>query len=299
VAATLHVTNPAWERWLRANRLPGAALFGSRTAAEVLGLLTMHPGRAFGVRDIVFQLGTNLESTQRAVTRLLTAHVVSGVRDGRRRDVLMEPGPQAMALRQLALGTVTLAPRLRWAGEDLGAGAVTAAVVHGSVASATEGLDSDVDVIVVGEASIPDLAPYLADLEHLMGRPVNPLAYTVDAYRAGIAVKTGYLRRVLDRPRLLIGVGDDWLTRAEADACTRTPSSPARTTALTTPASSPPPRWSRRAASGHETLPDRPRARQVRMVGCPGRTDVRAGEGCRSGARAAHAGWRRRPRCWR
>jgi predicted nucleotidyltransferase len=219
VVATLHVPNPAWETWLRANPLPGAALFGSRTAAEALGLLTLYPGRPFGVRDIVFQLGTNLESTQRALARLVTAHVVSEVRTGRRRDVLMEPGPQAMALRQLALGTITLAPRLRWAADDLGAGAVTAAFVHGSVASATAGFDSDVDVIVVGEVTIPDLAPYLADLEHLMGRPVNPLAYPVDAYRVGIAAETGYLRRVLDRPRLLIGIGDEWLTRVEADAC--------------------------------------------------------------------------------
>jgi predicted nucleotidyltransferase len=219
MTSTLHVPNPAWEAWLRANPLPGAALFGSRTAAEVLGLVTMHPGRSLGVRDIVFQLGTNLESTQRAMDRLSAARVVSEVRTGRRRDFLMVPGPQAMALRQLALTTVTLAPRLRWAAEELGAGAVTAAFVHGSIAGGTEGVDSDVDVIVVGDVLVPDLAPYVADLEHLVGRPVNALCCSADAYRAGIAAPAGYLRRVLDRPRLLIGIGDGWLTRMDADAC--------------------------------------------------------------------------------
>jgi predicted nucleotidyltransferase len=218
VTSTLHVRDPAWEARLAGWPLPGAALFGSRTLAAVLGLLTLHPGRRFGARDAVFQLGTNLESTQRAMERLCDGCVVSEVRTGRRRDFVMPRGARTMALRQLALETVTLAPRLRWAADDLGAGAVVAAFVHGSIAAGTETAISDVDVIVAGEATISDLAPFVADLEHLMGRPLNALCFVPGAYAAGIGAPDGFLRRVVDRPRLLVGVGDDWLVRAERDA---------------------------------------------------------------------------------
>jgi predicted nucleotidyltransferase len=218
VTSTLHVPDPAWEARLDRSPLAGAALFGSRTLAEVLGLLTLHPGRRFGARDLVFQIGTNLESTQRAMQRLCDAGVVSDVRNGRRRDVLMPRGGRTMALRRLALETVTLTPRLRWAADELGAGAVMAAFVHGSIAAGTETNASDVDVIVAGEATITDLAPYVADLEHLMARPLNALCFAPDAYAAGIAEPGGFLRRVVDRPRLLVGVGDEWLVRVEANA---------------------------------------------------------------------------------
>jgi predicted nucleotidyltransferase len=218
VTSTLHVPDPAWEARLAGRPLPGAALFGSRTIAEVLGLLTLHPGRRFGARDVVFQLGTNLESTQRAMERLRQSCVVSEVRTGRRRDFVMPRGARTRALRQLALEAVTLAPRLGWAADELGAGAVVAAFVHGSIAAGTETDTSDVDVIVAGEATISDLAPFVADLEHLMGRPVNPLCFVPGAYVAGVGAPSGFLRRVVDGPRLLVGVGDDWLIGAESDA---------------------------------------------------------------------------------
>jgi predicted nucleotidyltransferase len=219
VTSTLHVPDPAWEARLAGRPLPGAALFGSRTIAEVLGLLTLHPGRRFGARDAVFQLGTNLESTQRAMERLCQGCVVSAVRTGRRRDFVMPQGARTMALRQLALETVTLAPRLHWAADELGAGAVVAAFVYGSIAGGKETDTSDVDVIVAGEATISDLAPFVADLEHLMGRPVNPLCIVPGAYVVGVGAPNGFLRRVVDGPRLLVGVGDDWLIGAESDAC--------------------------------------------------------------------------------
>jgi len=218
MALTLHVPDPAWERRLRSHPLPGAALFGSRTIAEVLGLLTLHPGRPLGARDLVFQLGTNLESTQRAMDRLVEAGMVVDRRSGRARTFTMTPGAATMALRQLALATVTLAPRLRWAGDGLGDGAITSAFVHGSIAAGAESDESDVDVVVVGDATAPDLAPYLADLEHLMGRPVNSIVLSPGAYAAGVAAPAGFVRRVVDRPRLLIGLGDAWLTRTEVDA---------------------------------------------------------------------------------
>ncbi len=218
VVLTLHVRDPAWERWLESHPLPGAALFGSRTIAEVLGLMTLHPVRRFAARDLVFQLGTNLESTQRALGRLLDAGVVTEVRCGRRRTFAVTPGALTMALRQLALATVTLGPRLRWAGAVLGDGAITAAFVHGSIAAGTERPESDIDIVVMGTAAAPDLAPHLADLEHLTGRPVNAIAVTPASYADELTAEAGFLRRVVDRPRLLIGIGDRWLAGTETDA---------------------------------------------------------------------------------
>lgn len=218
MALTLHVPDPGWEEWLASHPLPGAALFGSRTMAETLGLLTLHPGRPFGARDVVFHLGTNLESTQRALDRLRHTGVLTDTRTGRRRDFVLRRGAACMSLRQLALGTVTLGPRLERAHAELGDGALVAGFVHGSVATGTEGPESDVDAVVIGEVGTPELAPYLADLEHLMGRPLNALAFAPDAYRTGVGAPAGFLRRIVDRPRLLIGVGDAWLSQTERDA---------------------------------------------------------------------------------
>lgn len=85
------------------------------------------------------------------------------------------------------------------------------AFVYGSVASATERPESDVDVMVFGSASFGDLARALASTQDVLRRDVNPTVMTSREFARKLKAGDGFARSVVRGARLwLIGGEDDF-----------------------------------------------------------------------------------------
>jgi predicted nucleotidyltransferase len=104
--------------------------------------------------------------------------------------------------------TVGLAEPLREALQPL-ASKIAAAFVFGSIAKRSDTARSDIDLMVVGEVGFAEVVDVVYPLQERLGREVNPVVMTAKEFHKR-ARDSGFITRVLDRPKIwLIGGEDD------------------------------------------------------------------------------------------
>jgi predicted nucleotidyltransferase len=106
-------------------------------------------------------------------------------------------------LRGLLLKTAGVADVLREALAPLAAG-ISVAFVYGSVARGEERRASDVDLLVVGDASFAAVAQALAPAQRRLGREVNPTVFTPAEFRQKLTAGHHFLRSVTGREKLFL-----------------------------------------------------------------------------------------------
>jgi len=184
-----------------------AALFG-RARRAVLGLLYTHPDESFYVRQVVRAAGVGQGAVQRELRRLAAAGIIERERNGRQVYYRANRAcPVFDELHALMVKTAGLADVLRQALEPL-ADAVRAAFVYGSVAGGKERARSDVDVMVIGEASFGDIVQALRSAEEALGREVNPTVYPPAEFKAKLVSEHHFVTTVLKGPKIFL-VGDE------------------------------------------------------------------------------------------
>jgi predicted nucleotidyltransferase len=94
---------------------------------------------------------------------------------------------------------------------------IRVAFVFGSAARGELRSDSDVDVLVVGDASFTAVADALATAQTRLGRDVNPTVYPTAELRRKIHTGHQFLTTVLQEPRLFAVGGPDELARLGAE----------------------------------------------------------------------------------
>jgi predicted nucleotidyltransferase len=70
------------------------------------------------------------------------------------------------------------------------------AFVYGSVARQKERADSDVDLMVLGNASFSDVVSALGPAQTALGREINPTLFPVSEFRSKLAAGNHFLRSV-------------------------------------------------------------------------------------------------------
>jgi len=175
----------------------------------VLGLMLMNPDQEWHLREIVRRTGTALSATQREVLSLTEAGILLRRVEARRsyyranRDCPIFPD-----LRQIVLKTVGLADVLREALSQVDG--IRLAFIFGSMAKGTADAKSDVDILIVGDASFADISAALLSAQERLGREITPTVYSVEEFQQRVAEKHHFLARVLSEPKIiLIGTPDD------------------------------------------------------------------------------------------
>ena len=82
------------------------------------------------------------------------------------------------------------------------------AFVYGSVAREEETAQSDVDLLVVGKATLDEVLSRLSTVEKSIGRPVNPTVYSVEEFRSKLAKGNHFLTAVLKGQKVFL-LGDE------------------------------------------------------------------------------------------
>jgi predicted nucleotidyltransferase len=188
---------------------PAALLFGAYRR-DVLALLLLHPEESRHVREIARAIGKAPGTLLRELNALAAAGVL--VRRPLGNQVHFQANPACPIyedLRSILKKTVGVADVLREALAPLGA-KVRAAFVYGSVARGDERARSDLDVMVVGEASFGDVVAALAPAQESLRREVNPNVYPALECRKKLAAGEPFLKRVLaERKIFIVGSADD------------------------------------------------------------------------------------------
>jgi predicted nucleotidyltransferase len=191
-------------------REPAAVLFG-QTRRRVLGWLLGHPDGAFYLRQIVRQTGAAQGAVQRELNALTSAGIIQRTVEGRQVYFQAnQESPIFPELRSLFLKTAGASDVLREALAPL-ADRIVVALIFGSAARGELRSDSDIDLLVVGDAPFAAVAAALKEAQERLGRDVNPTVYPADEFSAKIRGGHHFLTSVLQEPHVFVIGGSDEL----------------------------------------------------------------------------------------
>jgi predicted nucleotidyltransferase len=189
---------------------PAALLFGAYRR-DVLARLLLHPEESLHVRELARALAKPPGTLLRELNALAAAGVLARGRVGN--QVHFRPIPPAH-LRGTA----------RHPEEDRRGGrcarrsppADVRRFLYGSVARGDERARSDLDVMVVGDASLGDVVAALAAVQESLRREVNPNVFPALEFRKKLAAGDPFLKRVLAERKIFIVGGEDDLGKPAA-----------------------------------------------------------------------------------
>lgn len=163
----------------------------------VLAATLGQPEKWWYLSELANFLHTRPSSLQRELSSLEQSGILQQRKDGRRTYFKAETrSPIFRELRSIFEKTVGLIPSLRNALKPF-ADKIACAFVYGSIARREEHATSDVDLMVIGNVGLGDLAPSLRKTEKRLGREVNVTNYSVDEFRKKIAGGDHFLTTVL------------------------------------------------------------------------------------------------------
>ncbi len=190
------------------------ALF-SRTQQRVMGLLFGSPERSFYLNEVTRLAGMGIGTVQRELESMAAAGLLTVKKVGNQkhfqanRDAPIFTELRSIALKTFAVGDV-LKEALRPAVDR-----IDTAFVYGSLAKGADRADSDIDVLIVSERlTYPEVIDLFASAEKRVGRKINPALYKPAELRRKLADDNGFLRRVMEQPKLLLAGSTDGLAES-------------------------------------------------------------------------------------
>jgi len=182
------------------------SLFG-KTRQALLALLYARADEEHLQESLIQLAGLGRGTVQRELDFLARAGVVR--RTVRGRQVYFQANAESpiyAELRGLVVKTAGVADALRTVLAPL-SGRIRVAFIYGSVAKGAERRGSDVDVMLIGDASFAAASEALARAQKAIGREVNPSVYAPADFRAKLAAKHHFLRSVLKSEKIFL-IGD-------------------------------------------------------------------------------------------
>lgn len=183
-------------------------VLASPALARLLLQFALHGDEPRHVRALQRRSGLSMSSLHRELRRLESRGLVERVADGARvhyRAVESHPGWAALRhlIREFAHPAEVVEEALA------GMEGIEAAFVFGSFARGDARGDSDVDVLVVGDADAQArLGREAAEASLLLGRPVEIRAYTRERLERQMNAGSAVLRRILAGPKRWM-IGDE------------------------------------------------------------------------------------------
>jgi predicted nucleotidyltransferase len=212
-----------------------SSLLGQSRAA-LLALLFEHPDESFQSRQLARYAAISPGTVHRELATLVELGLVlREVEETAVRFKANEAAPVYPELKALLAKTAGAAQLLRAGLTALGE-AVQVAFIYGSVAAGQARASSDIDLMIIGTASLSAVLKALRPAIETLRREVNPSVYPA----AEFALKThqghSFIRRILAEPKIfLIGdehelreLGQDRKTASARSASRRNPASAAQ-----------------------------------------------------------------------
>lgn len=182
-------------------RTPAPALlplFRSEMQVRLLALLLLQPERSWTLQELADTLSAPESSVHRELGRTEAAGII-------RRDATARPhrfraatdDPLHEPLATLLRRSIGVEEQLRTALERSD---VLAAAIHGSWASGSRRPDSDIDVLVIGDADLRELRRRVRPIGKAAGRTIDMSVLTADEFQRLLAERSSFARRVLEAP---------------------------------------------------------------------------------------------------
>jgi predicted nucleotidyltransferase len=183
-------------------------LLGASRAA-ILATLFIRPELELHARELARVTGVSIGTLVRELRTLHALGLVKRREVGRQVFFSAETAsPVFDELAGLLRKTVGLGDRLREALLPL-AERMAVGFIYGSMAAGTAGPHSDIDVMVIGDASFSDVARALHSAQSALGREINPTVMSAAEFRTRRRARDGFVQSVIKGPKIWLHRGDD------------------------------------------------------------------------------------------
>jgi predicted nucleotidyltransferase len=185
---------------------PATLFFGSYRR-KVLGLLLLHPGTHFHLREIARATHTQPGTVRRELSLLARAGVLErDVQGNQVRFRANESYPIYEELRSILKKTTGVADQLRAALAPL-ADSIVSAFIYGSMASGQERPNSDIDLMIIGSVRFEDVIRLIHPYQEELRREINPHVYSATEFKRKAREKNSFIDRILKLPKISV-IGD-------------------------------------------------------------------------------------------
>ncbi len=181
----------------------GRSLFG-HTRSALLAMLYGHADQSFYVRQLVRAVGAGHGALQRELKYLTEMGLI--LRRTQGNQVLYQANSQSpifSEIKGLITKTVGIHDIIRSALMSLEP-EIQIAFVYGSVARQNERANSDLDLMVLGDASFSEVVSALGPAQKALDREINPTVFPVSEFRSKLAAGNHFLRSVMKEKRLFV-----------------------------------------------------------------------------------------------
>lgn len=194
-------------------------MFGSYRR-QLLATLLLRPGERFHVRELGRMTSISAGSIHRELKAMAEAGLLQREHVGN--QVLYQANQTCPIYNELAAifrKTIGLASLLQ---DALGSVArdIEVALVFGSMAAGSQIPASDVDVLVLGDASLLNVVKALSPVQAVLGREINPVVMSVEKLLAQIKKKDRFAARVLEEAKIFVIGGEDEFAKLIEDKST-------------------------------------------------------------------------------
>lgn len=170
----------------------------------ILATTYLQPDQWWYLSEIAEKIGTTPSSLQREIESLSQNGLLRTKREGNRLYFQAESdSPIFKPLQELMRQTLGIIPALEDAFTQF-ADNIDFAIVYGSIARGEEHSLSDVDLLIIGEIGLADLASILRDLEKRFGREINVSSYKRKEFTKKLEEKNHFLSKVVKEQKIFI-----------------------------------------------------------------------------------------------
>lgn len=175
---------------------------------EILGSIYGQPGRWWYLSELASAAGKTPSSLQRELKNLTLSGLIRTKKEGGRVYFQAEAeSPLFEPLRMLVERTIGIIEHLKRAIEPI-AEKIDLAFVYGSVARGEENSRSDVDLVVVGDVGLAELARVIRPLETKFRREIDAKCYSEEEFRSKLEDGKHFLVSIIREPKVFI-VGNE------------------------------------------------------------------------------------------
>lgn len=179
----------------------------SKTRWQVLNELVLRGNNGIHLREIARRTELNVNGIRRELQNLENAGIVVSRKIGSQNLFFVNPQCQILnELRMLVIKTGGVAGEIEAALRSIEK-KIKLAYIYGSYASGTFGVDSDIDLMVVGSVAFRTVADILMDVEDKIQIEINPTVYSIKEYTDKLRKGKGFVYNVHAGERIML-VGD-------------------------------------------------------------------------------------------
>lgn len=181
----------------------------SRIRRELLALFYTNPGQKYYLRELGRLLECSVGSLRRELLKFQEDGLFLTERRGNLVFYSLNTGhPLYGEMKGIVAKTVGVVGSLKQALKSVPR--VQVAFIYGSFASNRENPISDIDVFIIGDASLMELSKVLRGIQKRLMREINPTLYARDEYLKRKAEGGGFIEDILTKPKImLIGTMND------------------------------------------------------------------------------------------